>query len=265
MAHRRRKKSGRRGRRSLARAAGSPAPNLLFLAAFLALCAALLPAGRARAAVIALYEFKGANGNFNTAAFDSTDADADTTASRLSQSGGLTGGGAGTYILSNAVFDAGNSGRPGLNAANVSQSSPTHFIQFLLTPEAGAARVKYESLSFFTDTWSSGAYASVRVLDGAGAEQVLAASITIPGGNVPVELRTVDFPDFTSSNTTTWRIYFWGTSGSNYGVRFDDITLIGAAVPEPCSLVLLTCATTAWLARPRRLHHRPIRSSSGRT
>jgi len=262
-AHRRKRKTGWRGRRSVERTRGGSAIESLPLLVCLVLCSQLIPAVRTQAAVLALYEFNGANGNFNTTAFDSTDADTDTTAWRLTQSGGLTGGGAGKFILSNAVFNASNSGQPGLNAANVNQSSPTRYIQFQVAPEGGVAGVKYESLSFFTDTWSSGgAHASVRVLDGAGPEQVLAASISIPGGSVPVELRTLDFPDFTSSNTATWRIYFWGTSASNYGTRFDDITLIGTAVPEPCSLALLASALAAILsvrpAFPTRRAVRPV-------
>lgn len=211
---------------------------------------------------MAFYDLNGPNGNFNTTAFDSRDVDSNATAGRLSQSGGLTGGGANTFVLAHSLFDSSNSGSPGMNVAGVNQGSATEYFSFTTARELGTASVTYEDLSFFGDTYSSGgAQVSVRMVDGAGGEQVLAASIALPGGNAPVELRTVDFPDFTSSNVVEWRLYPFGTSDPTHGVRFDDITLHGQAnfqtgeIPEPASAVLFAlgaAGVSLWRRRTRR-------------
>ena len=51
----------------------------------------------------------------------------------------------------------------------------------------------------------------------------------MPEGNVPVELKTVDFADFHSSDDVVWTFYLYGKTASNHGSRFDDITLYGTS------------------------------------
>lgn len=181
-------------------------------------------AGAGSPKVVSRYEFNGQNGNFNTGAFDSVDADPYTTSSRLRPSTGITGGGANTFVMSNRLFDSSESAAPGLNAAGANQSTPRRFIEFDVVP--GDYEVIYDSLSFYADTfYGGGAFVQVHLLDSSGTEQILSDPIQVPGRNAPVQLRVVDFGDIASRDVTTWRLYFWGTGASNQGVRFDDITL----------------------------------------
>ena len=194
---------------------------------------------------VAIYDFDGPNGNFNTTAFDSRDVDPSTSASSLSQSGGLTGGGANTFIqATNNAFNTSNSGPAGLNVAGANDSTPTDYFSFITGPEAGAASVTYEDLSFFANTYGGSASVSLRMVDGTGPEVSLAEALAVPGGNADVELFSIDFLDFTSSNLVEWRLYPYGTSDFIHGVRFDDILLHGTAnmqaVPEPSTFALAT-------------------------
>ena len=118
----------------------------------------------------------------------------------------------------------------------------------------------YEDLSFFGDTYSGGANVSVRMVDGGGTEQSLAEAIALPGGNAAVQLRTVDFADFTSSNVVEWRFYPYGTDVSSHGIRFDDVMLHGTAnlpsgvIPEPMTMLAvgLGIASLGGYIRKRR-------------
>jgi len=211
-------------------------------------------------ATIAVYDFNGPDGNFNTTAFDSRDTDPFTAASRLSQSGGLTGGGANAFIVTNAFFHPTDSGSPGLNVAGVNQGTPTEFFSFTTAPEPGTASVTYEDLSFFGNGYSASPKVSVGVVDGTGSEQTLAASISLPGNNAAAQLISVDLPDFTSANVVEWRFYPFGASASNHGIRFDDITLNGAVnpsavIPEPLTMLAVGLSITGlggYVRRRRR-------------
>ncbi len=206
-------------------------------------------AAHASAVVLALYDFEnGGNGNFNTNAFDSVDTNSATSASRLSQGGGLHGGGASALILNISVFNTSNSRSPGLNAAGANTTSAAlataagDFFQFTITPHVAT---NFQSLSFFTDAFTSGQVDVSR--DG-----ILLASITPPGGNVPVELRTINFADFASVIPVTFRFTLYGTPQNNHAIRFDDIQLIGAPVPEPGTVLLVLLGGAALLGYGRR-------------
>ena len=183
--------------------------------------------------VLALYDAEeGSNGDFNTGAFDSVDSDATTTATRLMQGGSLTGGGAAAFVLANALFDSSDSGSPGFNLADVATASQataaTAGDWFAFTLQSGGNSVTYERIDFFTDQYGSSAKIDVSYRIGV-SETFILQDFVPPGGNVAVALQSVDFPDFTTDQEVTWTFYLYGASASNYGTRFDDITLVGTS------------------------------------
>ena len=187
--------------------------------------------------VLALYDAQeGSNGDFSTAAFDSIDSDVATTATRLMQGGSLTGGGAEAFVLENVLFDASDSGSPGLNLADVATASQVtaaaagDWVAFTLQP--GGNSVTYERLDFFTDQYGTTAKIDVSYRIG-GAETFVLQDFTPAQGNVPVTLQSVDFPDFTTDQEVIWTFYLYGASASNHGTRFDDISLFGTSGAPP--------------------------------
>ncbi len=181
---------------------------------------------------LALYDAQaGTDGNFNNAAFDSIDTDANTTATRLVQGGSLTGGGAPAWVLENAIFNSSSSGSPGFNFGGVNTADRASAIAagdfFSFTIESGGSEVLYESLSFYTNQFSTNARIDVSYAIGAGSEVFVTQDLVPTTGNVAVTLKSIDFADFTASEDVTWSFYLYGTANANYGIRFDDITLIG--------------------------------------
>lgn len=241
-----------------------PAPTW-GVARFLRLaCAALLMSvdawhGSASATVLALYDFEygtpGRINSFNHPDFDSVDSEPSTDASRLFRGPGLNGGGSG-HLLSNALFDPSDSGSPGLNVANVmalsyaAANSEGDYFEFTITPLTGRAYV-YHSLSFFTDSYNAEPVSIYLSRDG----QLLGSTLTPAGTNAPVEKRLIDFSNFVSTDPVTFHITIFGASSSLYGVRFDDITLNGVAVPEPSSCLLLLIGIGGCCLLSRRRGH----------
>lgn len=183
--------------------------------------------------VLALYDAQtGNNGDFNTDAFDSVDTDNSSTATRLSQGGSLTGGGSNSRVLANALFDTSASGSPGFNLAGTTTASQSAAASagdwFSFTIEPGGNTVDYKLLTFYTDQYGTSGRLDISYTIGE-TETFILQNYAMPGGNVPVALKTVDFADFSSTNDVVWTFYLYGASAANYGARFDDITLYGAS------------------------------------
>lgn len=108
---------------------------------------------------------------------------------------------------------------------------------FSFTVNPGGTRVDYKSLSFYSDQYGSSGKLDISYAVGA-TETFVLQNYTMPVGNVPVELKTVDFADFSSTNDVAWTFYLYGAAGSTHGNQFDDITLYGsidADVDEPAA------------------------------
>ena len=191
------------------------------------------PAGNG---ILAQYNMQtGLNGNFNTTAFDSVDAEPNTTATRLVQGGSLTGGGAASFVLSNALFNSSASGSPGLNLAGGTTASQAaaaaagNFFSF--THQSGGIPVTYQSLTFYADQFGVSAKVDVSYITNATETFVLQGFIpTI--SNASVTQKTINFQGFTTTQDVTWRFYLYGAAGT-YGTRFDDITLYGVTTATP--------------------------------
>ncbi len=194
--------------------------------------------------ILALYDAEsGLNGDFNTSAFDSVDTDRDTTATRLSQGGSLTGGGANLFVLNRdldkPMFDgSSDSGWPAFNCSGVNTSNQAAAATagdfFSFTIQGGGVITAYESLSFHGNQYGTTARIDVSCTIGAGSEVFVARNMVPIVNNVPVTLQTIDFPDFTSTEDIKWTFYIFGSSDSTHGVRFDDIRLSGC---RPASVI----------------------------
>ncbi len=181
---------------------------------------------------LALYDVQtDLNGNFNTSSFDSVDTDSNTTAGRLVQGGSLTGGGQSKYVLTRNVFDASASGSPGFNLAGTAladqsaAASAGDWFSFTLEPNGNT--VEYEKLTFYSEQYGTGAQLDISYTIGASETFVL-QNYLLPENDVSVELKEIDFADFSSSEEVTWTFYLYGASAGNHGSRFDDITLYGS-------------------------------------
>ena len=182
--------------------------------------------------IIAHYDAEvGANGNFNTTAFDSVDTDLGTTASRLFQGGSLNGGGANNLVLSSTLFNPSPSGSPGFNfgdattASQATAASEGDFFAFTTFDNDGGS-ITYEEFSFYTNQFLTAARVDVSYTV-AGSETFILQNFTPTPGNVPVTLETIDFPDFTSAEEVTWSFYIYAAALSIHGIRFDDLILRG--------------------------------------
>lgn len=226
----------------------------------------------ADAAVIALYDAEGGpDGDFNTTAFDSKDLAASTDATRLSQGGGITGGGAGVIIGSAAanaafgpIFQPSDSQEPGFNLAHANQGSQAaaagagDFISFQILSNGNS--VAYDSVSFFMDK-AGGGQGQIDVaytIDG-GSEVFVEQNIVPPNNNAPVAFKAIDFVDFTTALDVTWTFYLYAAGTNNAGIRFDDITLNGVVaggsggdIPAPAALPAGLALIGALAARRRR-------------
>lgn len=171
------------------------------------------------------------NGDFNTNGFDSIDTDPGTTATRLMQGGGLTGGGSSAFILANALFDTSSSGSPGFNLAGIATTNQTTAAaandSFSFTIQSAGTAVTYESLSFYANQFGTTAEVDVSYTIGANSEIFITQNLIPTTANNPVTLEELDFADFTSTEDVTWTFYLYGASASNQGTRFDDIKLAG--------------------------------------
>lgn len=182
---------------------------------------------------LAFYGMEGATGgNFDSASYDSTDSEALTTASRLNQAGGLSGGGSNSRIINNAFFSPSISGNNGLNLGDiVGAKNNANLFSFTLQPNG--ASVTYRDLSFFHNQFASAAKIDLAYQIGAAPEQAILTSFTPTTGNTTVSQTTVDFPNFTTSEVVTFHFYLYGTELATHGIRFDDISLQGSLEDGP--------------------------------
>lgn len=176
----------------------------------------------------------GLNGDFDTTAFDSVDANTKTTAGRMSQGGSLTGGGASLFILNRAqdriYFDGhSDSGSPGFNFGGVNEAdqaaAATAGDYFEFTLQAHES-LSYDSLTFFANQFSTSGKVDISYTIGTAQEIFVLQGLTPTTGNAPVTKETVDFPNFSTSEDVTWTFYLYNSGGSNNGIRFDDIQLL---------------------------------------
>lgn len=182
---------------------------------------------------LAFYGMEGATGgDFDSASYDSTDTETLTTASRLSQSGGLSGGGSKSRIINNAFFGPSISGNNGLNLADIvgAKNSANRF-SFTLQPNG--ASVTYRDISFFHNQFASTAKIDLAYQIGTTPEQDILTSFTPTTGNTTVTQAMVDFPDFTTSEDVTIHFYLYNTGLATHGIRFDDISLQGSLEDGP--------------------------------
>ena len=213
--------------------------------------------GQVSAGVIALYEFNSSTGytesSFDAPAFDSSDTDALTTASRLGNSR-LTGGTTGDYLPSGSKFSTSDSGPRGLKVGGAHSTTPERYVYFTVTPNA-ASSVTYSSLSYFNQTAVQGKI-QLSVIDGGGSEQVL-DDFTITTIDLNVTKRVIDFTDFSTSSVTEWRLYMYNSGDAQNSIRLDDITLNGttAAVPEPSTAIAMFLLGALGFAGQRRRRH----------
>ena len=190
--------------------------------------------------VLAKYSFAlPETGTFSGPQFASSDTKPSITASNLANHG-FTGGGANKYIIDNTTFNTSDSTSPGLNLANADDTSATNYVSFTINPTANA-EVTYTRISLFTGGFFANDEYNIelRVVIGGGLEQVLYSTTNTTGTaiNSAVVPMSFDFADFTSAETTEWRLYVWNADGNVGGIRFDDITLVGVVtVPSPAAL-----------------------------
>ena len=209
------------------------------------------------AVVLALYDAQGSegNGDFNTNAFDSVDTELTTDAVRLAQGGGLTGGGAASFILDNTVFNPSDSGKPGFNLADVTSldraTAITNGDFFSFDLVSNGQTVTYEQLSFFTNQFGTSSRLDVSYNYTSTSETFLLTGFTPVENNASVQLETINFADFTTTETVTWTFYMYGATDHRYGTRFDDITLTATVIPEPSSIAMMGLMGVALLLNRR--------------
>jgi hypothetical protein len=204
--------------------------------------------------VLALYTFGDtgvSDSDFDTARFDSIDTDPWTTASRLAQGGGLTGGDAGNFIYDSPGMGVGEttSGPQNLNVAGVNTvdfataTGAGDFFSFTITPidDPWYVETVYQSLTFFSNTGDTGNPSVEVTLNGNEIETIMPVL-----NNSSAGLFEMLLGNFTSSDPVTIRFTLWGTAAPENAIRFDDIQLIGqqVVVPEPSTAALLVLGVT---------------------
>lgn len=214
----------------------------------LALFAITLVAGAsALQANLAIFDFQSAwtgakEPDFATFAANasSTDSEPFTSTSLLSNSG-FTSGGYASFSLKDSVagtsiFSTSSTPDTGMNVGGANQATATNYLSFTVTPNSGH-EVTYTSLSLYSETNAANDQYNLELvaIDGAGAPVTVGthSHTTSATTNEPVHLTTFDFPDFSSTNVTEWRLYAYNTNGSANGVRLDDITLNGSTAVIP--------------------------------
>ncbi|MCO6048159.1 PEP-CTERM sorting domain-containing protein [Aeoliella sp. ICT_H6.2] len=110
--------------------------------------------------------------------------------------------------------------------------------------------VTYASLSFFAG--SNGGYFTPSLTYQIGAGPVVDAGTGIEPALQTFEPQTIDFADFSTTETVTWSLIATKGTGSNDRLRYDDITLSDMnPVPEPSGLALLALGAVAFIASRR--------------
>ncbi|MGJ8697449.1 MAG: sialate O-acetylesterase [Verrucomicrobiaceae bacterium] len=182
---------------------------------------------------LAFYGLEGPlGGDFDTTSYDSTDTEPLTTATRLSQGGGLSGGGSNSRIISNSFFEPSTSGNNGLNLADIAEPK-NNDNRFSFSLEPNGQSVTYREISFFHNQFGTPAKIDLVYQIGSAPEQPLLTAFTPTPGNTTVTQAVVDFPDFTTSEVVTFHFYLYDTGLATHGIRFDDISLQGSLPESP--------------------------------
>lgn len=223
-------------------------------------------------AAVALFDFQdtgvGKQPVFSTfsALSPSQDADALSTTSLLSLSSpGFTNGGWNSYSLDdndNTSFHSfDNTYIPGpatkgigFNGGGASQTTPTYYLSFTVTPDVSHATTYTEFSAFVGANQGGDVFDfALHYIQPGDLSSTLVESIEItqgPGNNSPIDQVNFDIANFTSDQPTEWRLYAWNVGT----VRFDDITLSGSTsvIPEPGALLLFLLAGSGLVMQRRR-------------
>lgn len=229
----------------------------------------------ASAAVISNFTFTGPpwtaakENDFATFAANapSSDVDAFSTTSILSNSGHTGGGYESFYIrdadIGTSIFSGTATPGVGMNLGNSNATTPTNYVSFTVTPDSGY-QTTFESISMYTGVNGANDDYTIEIWNGEAGVGTLLGTINrttpaSPASNSTVVQDTIDFSDFTSSGATEIRLYSYGVSvpgggPQNGGVRFDDIVMNGTttAIPEPSVASLLGLLGVGFLLRRRR-------------
>jgi len=192
---------------------------------------------------LALYSANSApRETFGNNAFTSIDTDPVTLATPFSQGGGLTGGGARTFVLSRSHLNTSVSASPAYNSGSVTSDSQSlarisgDFFRF--TVQANGTNVRYDSLSFFANQFDTRARFDLSYSIN-GAETFIARGRVPRQSNLDLSLINIDFDVFSSAEDVDWTFYLYGAQNELFGTRFDDIELKGLVMqpnaPTQCS------------------------------
>lgn len=179
--------------------------------------------------------------NFDAFAASASSSDTDelSSTSTLSQKGYTAGGYGSFYIkdsdIGTSIFSTSATPYAGMNIAGAHQSIPTNYISFTVTPDPGC-RTTFERLSFFTDVNGANDTYNMELRAWDGRKETLLGSVTHTTGpvlNDPVVMKSIDFPDFSSTEPIEFRLYGYNVNSELRGIRYDDITLIGTSSIDP--------------------------------
>jgi len=227
-----------------------------------AACAILLScvvsADPAKAAVVANFEFNG--GSFGSPDLVSTDTDLDSTASDLGSGAGFvlnsSGAGLPARSLFNITADA---------AVEATAITDGDYYTFTVTPVTGLLNLSSLTFEFQRDNVAGISTYSIRSDAGGDnfATQLVEETIngTIGGttaGGVEFFPQSASLGSIAAlqglNSATELRLYLYGsTSGTNPGIRIDNLQLNGTVViPEPSSFAMLLGSGAVMLRRRKR-------------
>lgn len=215
--------------------------NLARLFAVFAAGALALPVAKVRADVLANYTFETA---VTPTRFDSTDADAQTTASAITLGTGLDTAGQrfGTLAGSAVLRINGDETTAALNNFAAATAAGDYF-EFTLTPNSAVLPVRLTSLTFDLGT-TAGLTTNVRVSYSIGGA-AFAPLTSITGFNSTT--LTPESVDLTGLGTVSQAapivfrfIIYDNVAAQNQVTGFDNIIVNGNVVPEPTTWVMAT-------------------------
>jgi len=168
------------------------------------------------------------NSNFNSTSFNSIDTANQLITTRLTQGGGLTGGGAALFLLTRDSTLNSDSGAPAYNFGSVTGSNRAQSITngdfFSFTVQSNNINVEYETLSFFSNQFDLDTKMDISYsID--NQETFIVEGFIPPTADQVISKQTFDFQNFTSNKVVTWNIYLYGSNNENFGTRIDDLIL----------------------------------------